>query len=50
MAYLGFHMGEGKFLLAASAYTKRGAKPSFPIFAYGEKIFFAKGGHGPMPP
>ena len=48
VAYLGFQKG-GKFLLATSAHTK-GAKPSFPIFSYGEKKIFAKGGNGPMPP
>ena len=40
--------GGGKFLLATSAHTKGGAKPSFPIFLVCQKKFLAKGGHGLM--
>ena len=49
VAYLGFHKGGPKLSLANCAHTK-GAKPCFPIFSYGEKMFLLKGGHGPMAP
>ena len=41
--------GEGEFLLVTSAHTK-GAKPSFPIFSYGEKKLFAEEGPWPNGP
>ena len=42
--FMNFTGGGGvKYLLACSAHTKEVAKPSVPIFSYGENTFFAKG-------
>ena len=50
MAYLGFHKRGANFCWPL-VLTQRGeAKPSFPIFSYGEKNIVAKEGRIPNPP
>ena len=50
VAYLGFHEGGPKFLLASAYAYAKGGQTRFSHFFLWRKMFFLPGGHGPMSP